>query len=252
MWKTNLYVVVLLLLGYTTSMAQITPPGLGENENANLWVAIGFQKKLDSPGRVTSLSYLGIGRESSRADYNILKRQGIIVLNEEIGWKFHKSWKLAQGLSYRRQNEYEERPPYESEEPGYKNEIRLYNKLTHYRKLGMTTLAFTARQECRWFYAPGGHPTNEIFQLRTRVKMQGIIPVSKARTQFVTLGVEPLFSSSRFENKAGMQPLSYHETRFSCFYSFTPLPHMVCSIGYMNDLVHRDIHYLSFDVVFKS
>lgn len=251
MWRIKSYLAILLLIACASANAQITPPGLGENENANLWMAVGLEKKLGSPGKISSLSYVGIGRESSRADYNILKRQGIIVLNEELGWKFHKRWKLAQGISYRRQNEYKDTPPYESERPGYKNELRLYSKLTHYHDLGNVVLAFTARQEFRCFYTAGINAQKDAFELRTRLKAQSIISVNKGHTRFVTLGVEPLFSSSKLEG-GGMQPIQYDETRFSGFYSFMPSPHLVFSIGYMNDLVHRDIHYLSLDVVFKG
>ncbi|RYD57436.1 MAG: hypothetical protein EOP56_09010 [Sphingobacteriales bacterium] len=84
MWKTELCLTVLAAATMYSAEAQITPPGLGENENANLWVAVGLKVPLGGAGRFTSMSYIGLGRESSRDDFNIFERQGIITLNQEV------------------------------------------------------------------------------------------------------------------------------------------------------------------------
>jgi hypothetical protein len=60
---------ILLLTVCASASAQITPPGLGENENANLWIAVGLEKKLDSPGKISSLSYVGIGKQQGRLQH---------------------------------------------------------------------------------------------------------------------------------------------------------------------------------------
>ncbi|RYD57437.1 MAG: DUF2490 domain-containing protein [Sphingobacteriales bacterium] len=156
---------------------------------------------------------------------------------------------MSLALSYRRQNEYEDERPYPEAAIPYKQEFRIYSRLTRRFQVRRVQLGVTLREEARRFYTPTFGNWEESWQFRTRTKVQAAYKLGKSGDKCLILAAEPLYSIAK-END-GWGRLRYDETRFSAFYSYTPHSgHVTYSVGYMNDLIRRDVHYLSFDVVF--
>ena len=129
------FFAVLFLLGCmgATMQAQISPPGLGDANNA-FWGAFGVKRQLDSLGKKQALSYIAIGRKSSPDNHNLFSKQAIIVLNHEVYHSFAPHQQYSYALSYRRQPQYESTAPYDKENT--EQEFRIYGRYAYTFELG--------------------------------------------------------------------------------------------------------------------
>src|ERR1044072_3690643 len=100
-----LFFTLILFLFSLQLHAQISPPGLGETNNAS-WSAIGIKQKLSEKNFLTA--YIGNGMISGEEEADPFSHPSLLVFNGEFYHKFAKNWKYSTALSYRRQNEYEE------------------------------------------------------------------------------------------------------------------------------------------------
>lgn len=236
-------------------LAQISPPGLG-NTNTAFWFALGLRQNLDSAQKVQSITYIGMGRKSSPNEYNPFSKQGIWIFNQEFSHTFHKQLQYSLAISYRRQDEYSETAPYEISTPAFKQEFRIYGRFSYILNLNKVKMLFTARQEFRKFFAPDFSEVKEIFQLRTRARVQVTVQVSKDQQHKLVGSGEVLFATSKKQGMGKMTNFAYTETRLNLYYSFSPrnLP-LVFNIGYMNNLVGLTPwvgHYLAFDIIVQN
>lgn len=250
----------LFLLGCigTSIKAQISPPGLGDANNA-FWGAFGVKRQLDSLGKKQALSYVAIGRKSSPDDHNLFSKQAIIVLNHEVYHSFAPHQQYSYALSYRHQPQYESTAPYDKEST--EQEFRIYGRYAYTFDLGRKwKLKSTIRQEFRKFFDADFHKVEEDFQLRTRIKNQLTYNLSPKNNQKLALSAEALFSISHLnEPDSEWNSFGYREMRIAAYYMFTiPNSPFTVDIGYMDDLIrdsrsihHGGVHYLAADLVWN-
>ncbi|QBJ88091.1 DUF2490 domain-containing protein [Chryseobacterium gleum] len=242
----------------TTIKAQISPPGLGDANNA-FWGAFGVKRQLDSLGKKQALSYVAIGRKSSPDNHNLFSKQAIIVLNHEIYHSFAPHQQYSYALSYRRQPHYENNTPYEKENT--EQEFRIYGRYAYTFDLGKKwKLKNTVRQEFRKFFDADFHKAEEDFQLRTRIKSQLTYNLSPKNNQKLALSAEALFSISHLnEPDSEWSSFGYREMRIAAYYMFTiPNSPFTVDVGYMDDLIrdsrsihHGGVHYLAADLIWN-
>ncbi|QWT88166.1 DUF2490 domain-containing protein [Chryseobacterium sp. PCH239] len=250
----------LFLLGClgTSIKAQISPPGLGDANNAS-WGAFGVKRQLDSLGKKQALSYVAIGRKSSPDNHNLFSKQAIIVLNHEVYHSFAPHQQYSYALSYRRQPQYESTAPYDKEST--EQEFRIYGRYAYTFDLGRKwKLKSTIRQEFRKFFDADFYQVEEDFQLRTRIKNQLTYNLSPKNNQKLALSAEALFSISHLnEQDSEWSSFGYREMRIAAYYMFTiPNSPFTVDIGYMDDLIrdsrsihHGGVHYLAADLVWN-
>lgn len=242
----------------TTIKAQISPPGLGDANNA-FWGAFGVKQQLDSLGKKQALSYVAIGRKSSPDNHNLFSKQAIIVLNHEVYHSFAPHQQYSYALSYRRQPHYEDNAPYEKENT--EQEFRIYGRYAYTFDLGKKwKLKNTVRQEFRKFFDTDFHKAEEDFQLRTRIKSQLTYNLSPKNNQKLALSAEALFSISHLnEPDSEWSSFGYREMRIAAYYMFTiPNSPFTVDVGYMDDLIrdsrsihHGGVHYLAADLIWN-
>lgn len=247
----------LFFLTAFSGYSQLTPPGLGSNSNVNSWFAIALDQRLDTSGRFSSTTYLGIAGESTVENANMFRHLGIIVINEEVKYRFGTGWSVSLAASYRHQNEFEKTYPYLAAEDRFKQEFRIYSRIVKsWKKKWIPSIAF--RQEYRRFYDPEFRDWSISSAFRSRVKFQSefnLIPSKKLR---VLIGTEFLFSTEFREKTQSWQHFEYGETRLSAFISYhSNNNHLIYTLGYMNDLLHvsagnKSVHYLAAAIVFKN
>ncbi|PWW19516.1 uncharacterized protein DUF2490 [Chryseobacterium sp. AG844] len=254
------FFAALFLMGCigTSIKAQISPPGLGDANNA-FWGAFGVKRQLDSLGKKQTLSYVAIGRKSSPDDHNLFSKQAIIVLNHEVYHSFAPHQQYSYALSYRRQPQYENTAPYAMENT--EQEFRIYGRYAYNFDLDCKwKLKSTVRQEFRKFFDADFHKVEEDFQLRTRIKNQLTYNLSPKNNQKLALSAEALFSISHLnEQDSEWSSFGYREIRIAAYYMFTiPNSPFTVDIGYMDDLIrdsrsihHGGVHYLAADLVWN-
>ncbi|WP_288436776.1 DUF2490 domain-containing protein [uncultured Chryseobacterium sp.] len=254
------FFAVLFLLGCmgATMQAQISPPGLGDANNA-FWGAFGVKRQLDSLGKKQALSYIAIGRKSSPDNHNLFSKQAIIVLNHEVYHSFAPHQQYSYALSYRRQPQYENTAPYDKENT--EQEFRIYGRYAYTFELGKNwKLKNTIRQEFRKFFDADFHKAEEDFQLRTRIKSQLTYNLSPKNNQKLALSAEALFSISHLnEPDSEWGSFGYREMRIAAYYMFSiPNSPFTVDVGYMDDLIrdsrsihHGGVHYLAADLVWN-
>lgn len=249
--------LLFLLLRFSLSFGQLTPPGLGSNSTLNLWFAIGLDQKLDSAGRCSSTTYFGLAGQSTIDDVNVFDRLGIFVLNEEVKFKFRPTWSVSLAASYRHQNEFEKTYPYLAAEDQFKQEFRIYSRITKsWEKKWIPSIAF--RQEYRKFVDPEFRDWKVSAAFRSRLKFQSELSPGTSKRFTVIVGCEFLFSTEFREETQKWQHFQYGETRLSAVLSYQAKNKKISyNVGYMNDLLHvpageRSVHYITTSIVFKN
>ncbi|WP_318848965.1 DUF2490 domain-containing protein [Chryseobacterium sp. JV558] len=242
----------------STLKAQISPPGLGDANNA-FWSAFGVKRQLDSLGKKQALSYVAIGRKSSPDNHNLFSKQAIIVLNHEVYHSFAPHQQYSYALSYRRQPQYESTAPYDRENT--EQEFRVYGRYAYTFDFGKKwKLKNMVRQEFRKFFDADFHQVEEDFQFRTRIKSQLTYNLSPKNNQKLALSAEALFSISHLnEPDPQWGSFGYREMRIAAYYMFTiPNSPFTVDIGYMDDLIrdsrsihHGGVHYLAADLIWN-
>lgn len=248
--------VFIALMGKITSVAQISPPGLGRARTAN-WLALGLRNRLNKNNTWQSLSYVGLGRKSSPTDFDPLLKQAIWVFNQEFYHQFSRHSQYSFALSYRRQDQYMDDAPYKHDQPAVEQEFRLYGRIYYTIPIHRFKLTGVYRQEFRKFYGPDFAAVEEDFQLRSRFRIQLSTDLNKSKTQKLTLSSENIFSASKESGGNNWTNFQYKESRFSLYYtvSLKKLP-VTVDVGYMNNLIGasalQDIHYFALDVIVNN
>lgn len=245
-----------IFLGITISsncFAQFSPPGLGEAKTAS-WVAIGVKQNLNKKETISSATHLGLGRISDPDNYNLVKKQSIYVINEEISNRFSKNWKYSGALSYRWQNKYIDVAPYGVDSPKARQEIRIYGRFSYLNSFKNVEYAFSYRPELRFFYDPDFSAATEHKAFRSRFRGKASFNLNSANTHKIITSAEFLFSAAKTDSWSKFE---YKETRFCLYYSVSfPKQKVTLNLGYMNDLLGKssvtDVHYLACDLVVKN
>ena len=247
-----------LVTAYTnTSVAQISPPGLGASNTAS-WLAFGIRQSLDSAEKIQSFSYVGFGRIRGPQSNNPVKYPDILVLNQEFYHAFHKHWKYSLALSYRNQDEYSDEKSFNSISPIHKQEFRLYGRYMYELKLHNLKFVATYRQEFRSFFDPDFKQETDRYQLRSRFRLQAALTLDENKVHRLTGSVEGLFSTTQStlpQNE--WSAFEYKETRICFYYSIDPKnSSFIYSIGYMNDLIGqknmKSVGYIAVDVIWEN
>lgn len=251
--STRLFTLFLSLTFSINTLAQLSPPGLGETKTA-FWSAIGVSQKLDEKN--TSKTYFGSGYISGMKENDPFAMPSIIVVNQEFYHKLNQKWKYSYALSYRRQHEYDE-VFNKAEDAGIRQEFRVYGRLAYTVPLGRMKWTTILRQEVRKFYTEDFAQVENGLQLRTRLKTQMNLPLSNDDENNLMGSVELLFAMAKDSNKGWTAP-EYKEARFCLYYSYSPesMP-VTFDIGYMNDLIGNghdtvDASYLAMDIIIKD
>jgi hypothetical protein len=256
MTKLKAVVLLIICILHKVAFAQISPPGLGAAHTAD-WLALGIRQDLDSLGKWQSMTYVGLGRKSSPADYNPFSRSSILVLNQEFYYKLHPHWQSSFALSYRHQNEYADTYPYEPENPAFEQEFRLYGRISYVVEGRRLKFVPTFRQEFRKFFTPTFTREAETFQLRSRLRLQLTVNLDAEKVHRLIVSSEQLFSASELSAPNRWTGLVYHESRFVGYYSFAPkaLP-LIFDLGYMGDRLGGTapayVHYAALDIIWKN
>lgn len=251
----SIIVACLLLSVFSRqSLAQISPPGLGRAHAAS-WASIGVQQDLSRDWQ--SMSYVGLGFKSNPDDQNPIAKRAIWVFNQEFTRRWKEGWKYSAALSYRSQDEYASAAPYEHELLQTKKELRLYGRMSYTIDAKYFKLIPTLRQEVRTFYSPDFRFETDFLQLRTRLRLQAVLPLGKSGVHTARVSAEQLFSSTMNSVSNQWSGFGYRESRFLLYYSYSPKSEpFILSLGYMNNLVRDvkpfDAHYLAVDLVFKN
>jgi hypothetical protein len=231
---------------------------LGKARTAS-WLAFGIRQELDTiKGRGwQSMTYVGIGRESTPNTINPIDKPAIIVLNQEFYHQFHNNWQYSFALSYRNQDEYIDSIPFSHDTPGSKQEFRTYARLSYLFKNSRLKFTPTLRQEFRKYYSPNFHSVSENFQLRTRFRLQLKINLDLEQVHRLVLSSEQLFSVSQYNSTNKWGGYDYRESIFCIYYSYSPKNSpFIFNLGYMNNLVGKkavyDVHYVAFDIIVEN
>lgn len=252
-----LLLAVIFMTAFSSSYAQLSPPGLGRAKTAS-WFAFGIKQSLDSLEQKVSTTYVGLGMKSDPDHTNPFTNMAILVLNEEISNRFHKNWEYSYALSYRRSNRYDSSAPYEELNPGIEQEFRAYGRFSYLTGNDHIKWKVTIRQEFRKFFNPDFSKTDENFQLRTRLKTQLNFDLGTQKVHHIIGSAEALFAISN-ENypKSNYSNFDYKEARLGLYYSITPkdIP-FAFDLGYMHNIIGKsdvvDVNYLAIDVVWKN
>lgn len=250
------FLTLLLIFSFSSSFAQLTPPGLGANSKINGWFAVGLNQKLDSAGKFTSMSYFGIDGQSAMNRYNVFDRLGIFVLNEEVKYRMKNNWSTSLALSYRQQNVFEDNSAF-PELSNFKREFRVYGRFGKSWNSSWKP-SVTLRQEWRKFYTPEFENWKISSAFRTRLKFQSEINLVESKRLKAIFGLEFLFTTEYLESQKEWEHFSYSESRLSAFLSYTSKSKLVTyNLGMMDDILEtnhhiREIPYLSFALVFNN
>lgn len=254
--KQNILIGLLVLL-LQNSSAQISPPGLGIGKTAS-WYAFAVRQDIGAAKKWKTVTYVGIGMKSNPDNFNPVQKPALLVFNQEFYYCFKKSWYTSFATSYRRQNEYIKTTPYSLAQPGIQQEFRLYGRGFYRFKIGRVQLSPSFRQEFRMFYDPDFSPMPKDMQLRSRVRLQAIVPLNKKQSQWLTFASETFFATSKQAHSNTWSKFEYSENRFTVYYSvFVPEAVLIFDFGYMNNLVGTksslyDAHYLAIDIIFEN
>lgn len=241
------------IIYYSTCLAQISPPGLGE-VNIAQWSAIGLKEKLNQKKTITSTTFFGLARISNPDNYNPFEKSSIYVVNQEVAHRFKKHWKYAGALSYRWQNRYLFNNSYQLDFPNARQEIRIYSRISYLAKFPKIDFSLTYRPEFRFFYNSDFTPYLETNQFRSRFRGKMVLQLNSIETQKIIVSTEILFSTSKAPN---WNRFEYKESRFCLYYSIAPSNRkIILNIGYMNNLLEKhfvkDAHYLAIDIMFNN
>lgn len=249
--------VWLLVLLFQNGAAQISPPGLGSGRTAG-WFAFAVRQDFGAAKKWKTVAYIGVGTKSNPDNFNPVQKPALLVFNQEFYFRFQKAWYSSFAASYRRQNEYIKNAPYSSDRPSIQQEFRLYGRLFYRFKIGRVQLSPAFRQEFRMFYAPDFSPMPKDMQLRSRVRLQAIVPLNKKQSQWLTFASETFFATSKQAHSNSWSKFEYSENRFTVYYSISfPEAALIFDFGYMNNLVGiksslYDVHYLAVDILFDN
>jgi hypothetical protein len=237
--------------------AQIAPPGLN-NTNVAAWFAVGLKQKLDSAGKIQSMAFVGWERIGNPTYNNPFQKTGIFMISEEVSYRFLKNWQSALGVLYMRQNFYKTSPPFDNLDPYVRQEFRVYGKFTHVYSTNKLNFTTQITPEYRKFYGPNFNHWRESVQLRTRLKFQLQVNLTKTKQHRLTLSTELFFSASKLISPVKKwKSMDYKETYFYLAYTFAPKKTpFLFSLGYMNDLIGKQkaysIHYIGLDVIWMN
>lgn len=253
----TLVLAVLFMTVFSSSYAQLSPPGLGKAKTAS-WFAFGIKQSLDSLEHKVSTTYVGLGYKSDPDNNNPSTNMAILVLNEEISNRYHQNWEYSYALSYRRSNLYDSSAPYEELNPAIEQEFRVYGRYSYITGNNGFKWKNTIRQEFRKFYNPDFTNTDENFQLRTRLKTQLNVDLGTQNIHHIIVSAEALFAISK-ENypKSDWSKFSYKESRLGLYYSITPqnIP-FTFDLGYMHNIIGKsdviNVNYVALDVVWRN
>ncbi|MBC3541248.1 DUF2490 domain-containing protein [Rufibacter sediminis] len=240
----------LLLLSFWCQ-AQISPPGVSSTQGVS-WAALGLSQHLGS--RWTSTTYAGVARESDPDNWALLKKQGLLVLNQEVVYGFTPHWQLSVAGSLRRQNEYASDAPYELENPAYRYEARYYSRLYYKHKIRQVAMTYTFRPELRTFFQSSEEPLETPEEIRIRAKAQASIPLNDHHNNFLIGGNEILTAMDENSNKTWS---AYHftEDRLSVYFRHVFPDSPVClDLGIMEQFKphgHKT-SYLAFDLLLQD
>ncbi len=238
---------ILFILFINSAQAQISPPGVGSTKGVS-WGAIGLTQHLRT--RWVSSTYVGMARESDPDNWALFKKQGLLVLNEEIGYGLTSHWQLSVAGSFRRQNEYSAEAPFELENPAHKKEVRFYSRLQYKHHLRQVAMTYTFRPEWRTFYQSSDTPLSTPEEIRIRLKAQASIPLNQAHSNFLIGGNEVLTVTDKTQENTWS---TYHftEDRLSLYFRhvFAHSP-LIVDLGLMEQFKphgHKT-SYLAFDL----
>ncbi|MEQ5789809.1 DUF2490 domain-containing protein [Muricauda sp. NFXS6] len=233
------------IICYSTCLAQISPPGLGDINTAG-WFAIGLKQELSEKEGVTSTTYLGLGSSSNPNNFNPFERNVIYVVNQEIKHRFSTQWQYSGALSYRWQNNYIDERPYVLNDPNARQEFRVYGRFSYLNN----AFSLTYRPELRYFFDPDFSPAKETVQFRSRIRTKIAINLNSSKSQKLTTTMEAFFSVGRTNNWG---VLNYKEARFCIYYSISPINRTTFNIGYMNNILGKSFsktaHYFGLDII---
>mgnify|MGYP003576063593 CR=1 FL=1 len=249
--------VFLSLLYSHTTLSQISPPALGETNTAS-WIALGLRHRLDTltEGGWQSMSYVGLGRKSNPDNHNPVYKPGIFILSQEFEHQLRNHWKYALGMSYRNQKEYEEQSPYQMLQT--RQELRIQGRLAYTYRFPYSRLKLSPqiRQDLRRFFSSASFNKEEVFQARTRMRLQLTLALDKEKVHQLIANSEQLFSTSKYSSQKVFSDFKYKESRFCFYYSLSPKKMPVTfDVGYMNNLVgitdRYSGHYFAMDVIVR-
>ncbi|MCW2119299.1 DUF2490 domain-containing protein [Flavobacterium sp. 7A] len=238
---------------YFNCHAQITPPGMGKANTAS-WFAIGVQQDLNNERTIHSETYFGLGRISNPDTYNLVQKQSLYVLNEEVSHHFKKNWQYSVAVSYRSQSKYQSTSPYELDVPKYRQEVRLYTRFDYINTFKKINYSISYRPELRFFYNPNFSSSTENTQFRSRFRGKTTVNINSLKTHKIIATAEALFSTSRTNDWSKFE---YKEARFCLYYSvILPVQKVTLNLGYMHNIIGKfsssPVHYLAFDIVVKN
>lgn len=246
-------VAFFFLLGMFHVQAQISSPGVSGSK-AVTWGALGVTQHLGNNNRWVSTTYVGLARKSDPHSWDLVKKQGLLVLNEEVVYGFNPHWQLSAALSFREQNEYASEAPYALEDPAHKYEVRYYSRLYYKHKLKQVSMTYTFRPELRTFYQSSDEPLDTPQEIRIRLKAQASIPLNSTHRNFLIGGNEFLTVTDETPDKHWS---AYHfsEDRLSMYFRhvFADAP-VIVDLGLMEQF-KQDGHttsYLAFDVILQD
>jgi len=249
-------ILFLSLCFYDKALAQISPPGMDDTHAAG-WGAIGVNQEFGKKWAVTV--YVGASRESDPVNYSLIRKQAIVVFNQETLYKFNARWQLAVGTSYRMQNRYKEEAPYTASTPALRDEARYYLRFyykAHIRKASMT---YSFRPEFRNYYTPSGTRWSVTpVELRFRFKVQAALPLNEAASNQFIVANEWLSATDEIKDNqesSHWSTLKYTEDRLSTYFRHTfKKPAVFADIGMMHQMKSDGdyIVHLAFDLIFQN
>lgn len=251
-----LLLLLCYLFGNQSTFGQLSPPGI-DGAKAVSWTAVGINQAITKKWAINS--YVGESRQSDPDNLSLLRKQAILVLNQETYWTIDSHWRLAFCTSFRLQNLYKHESPFKEDSPSLRDEIRYYTRLFYKHQIRKVILSYSFRPEYRTFYNSIQRPEHKYAsELRLRMKVQISTPIRESKKYSAIIANELLTATDHYpiEDGANWSPYHFTENRFSTYlqYKFNNLP-IVLDIGMMHQIFQKEgklnyIPYLSLDLLF--
>lgn len=256
--KTCFFVAFTFLMGIHSAWSQISPPGL-DGTKAATWAAVGINQTINKKWNV--VGYVGEARQSDPDNLSLLKKQAILVLNQETYWTIDSNWQLAFCTSFRLQSLYQHAYSPQEDIATLRDEIRYYTRLFYKHQVGKAALSYSFRPEYRSFYNSIQKPEHKFAtELRFRLKVQLNAPIGQSKNNSYIIANEWLTATDHraVEDGNDWSPYHFTENRLTTYirHKFDNSP-MLLDIGLMHQVFVKEgklnyIPYLSLDLLFTN
>lgn len=262
------HILLVLLFGciFTPISSQIGAEAQGGK--LTTWVAVGVDQEMNK--KWMSVTDFGYGRHSDPNNYSAIKRQGLIVITEDMIYSPNKHFQFAFSLGYWRRNFYSDDSPFNSQASPrtFRNEFRPFQKIYYQHTLNAIKISHIIRTDYRFYFNQYlNDQWSTPFEFRLRYTESWKIPITGDKKNVFVVIDEVLsaidYWSVSLQKSTGQQwsPYQITENRLSVYYRRSLLKQNIdLDIGIMHQYWREkpgtttfNLSYnLMFDIIIKD